>query len=111
MSLLFPGVIPAVLTPFDDSYGIDEAKLRRHTEFLVEEGVHGIVAVGTMGEAPSMSRAERRDVTRVVVEQVAGRIPVLAGVSAPSASQVASYCADAEEVGAKRCNAPAGAAL
>ncbi len=101
MSLLFPGVIPAMLTPFDDRYEIDEAKLRRHTEYLVEEGVHGLVAVGTMGEAPSMSRDERRDVTRMIVEQVAGRVPVLAGVSAASASQVAAHCADAEEVGAR----------
>ncbi len=101
MPLRFPGVIPALLTPFDEHGAIDEEKLTRHTEKLIEAGVHGLVTVGTMGEAPSMSRSERREVTRAVVDQAVGRVPVIAGVSATSVDQVLAHCGDAEEAGAK----------
>ncbi len=96
----FPGVLPALLTPFDEHEEIDEAKLAQHTEHVLGEGVHGLVAAGTMGEASVMSRSERREVTRIVVDQAAGRVPVVAGISAPSAAQASAYGVDAAEVGA-----------
>lgn len=96
----FPGVLPAVLTPFDASGAIDEAKLVRHVEHLLHEGVHGLVTTGTMGEAGSMTRGERHRVTQVVVELAAGRAPVVAGVSAQTAQEVIAYGQDAAEAGA-----------
>ena len=58
----FPGIIPAVTTPFDERGEIDAAGLAANVRFLLDAGVHGLVATGTMGEAGSLSDAERRRV-------------------------------------------------
>jgi 4-hydroxy-tetrahydrodipicolinate synthase len=96
----FTGVIPALLTPFDERGAIDEQKLVGHTGYLLEQGVHGLVTTGTMGEAGSLSRSERREVTRIVVEHATGKVPVIAGVSAPTPGEVVEYSQDAAGAGA-----------
>ena len=60
----FPGIIPAVTTPFDASGAIDLDALEANVAALLDAGVHGIVATGTMGEAGSLSAAERRTWSR-----------------------------------------------
>ena len=52
----FPGIIPAVTTPFDASGAVDTAALEGNVAALLDAGVHGIVATGTMGEAGSLSQ-------------------------------------------------------
>jgi dihydrodipicolinate synthase/N-acetylneuraminate lyase len=78
----FPGIIPAVTTPFHESGEIDLAALERNLAALLDGGVHGLVATGTMGEAGSLTAAERRTVVQAVVRAADGRVPVIAGVSA-----------------------------
>ena len=78
----FPGIIPAVTTPFTADDQVDVAALKANCEALVEAGVHGFVATGTMGEAGSLSAAERKLVLETVVEAVDGAVPVIAGISA-----------------------------
>ena len=58
----FPGIIPAVTTPFTADDEVDVAALRANVRALLDAGVHGIVGTGTMGEAGSLSTRERRDV-------------------------------------------------
>ena len=77
----FPGIIPAVVTPFRADDTIDLAALQSNVEALVAAGVHGLVATGTMGESASLDRDERRTVISAVTEVVAGRIPVLCGIA------------------------------
>jgi dihydrodipicolinate synthase/N-acetylneuraminate lyase len=77
----FPGIIPAVTTPFASSGEIDVAALESNLAALLDAGVHGIVATGTMGEAGSLSTSERRAVVAAVVRAVDGRVPVIAGIS------------------------------
>jgi 4-hydroxy-tetrahydrodipicolinate synthase len=96
----FPGIIPAVTTPFDAAGEVDAAALRGNLAALLEAGVHGIVATGTMGEAGSLSSAERRLAIETVVEAAAGRVPVIAGVSAGTPSAAIALAADAAAVGA-----------
>ena len=67
---------------------------------LIEGGIHGIVPNGTVGEGGSLSREERRAVIATVVEAAAGRVPVCAGVSAPTAEQATEYARDAKSAGA-----------
>jgi len=68
------GVYPILLTPFDEESRIDEESLRRLIEFNVRAGVHGLgVALGS--EVYKLSEAERVQVTRIVVDQVKGRVP------------------------------------
>src|SRR3954452_19762712 len=110
----FEGIIPAVTTPFDDSGAIDEAALERNVVAYVDAGVHGVVANGTMGEAGSLSAAERRAVVEVIARAAArrlpvirggaarapGRVPVRAGVPAGPPSAAIGFAADAAEAGA-----------
>ena len=96
----FPGIIPAVTTPFDESGEIDLAGLERNLAGLLDAGVHGLVATGTMGEAGSLSVAERRTVVEAVVRAAGGRVPVVAGVSAGTPAGAIAFAADAAEAGA-----------
>jgi 1-pyrroline-4-hydroxy-2-carboxylate deaminase len=96
----FPGILPAVTTPFDADDRIDVPALQSNLEALLEAGVHGFVACGTMGEAGSMTAEERRTVIATVAEVAAGKVPVIAGVSSGSAQASLAYAADAAAAGA-----------
>jgi 4-hydroxy-tetrahydrodipicolinate synthase len=98
--LRFPGIIPAVTTPFAASGAIDTEALQANVRALVDAGVHGIVGTGTMGEAGSLSTRERRDVIAAIAEAVDGRVPVIAGVSAGTAEQAGAYADHAADAGA-----------
>ena len=65
----FPGIIPALTTPFGADGAVDHAALERNATALLDAGVHGFVATGTMGEAGSLSAAERRAVIATAVER------------------------------------------
>src|SRR4051795_3283930 len=96
----FPGIIPAAITPFTADDEVDVAALRANLEVLVEAGVGGIVATGTMGEAGQLSDAERRVVVETCVAVADGRIPIVVGISAGSTAAAARNAAAAREAGA-----------
>src|SRR5215213_2983434 len=96
----FPGIIPAVTTPFDSAGEVDVAALEGNLAALLDAGVHGIVATGTMGEAGGLSSGERRTVVEAVARAAAGRVPVIAGVSAGTPAAAIALAADAADVGA-----------
>jgi 4-hydroxy-tetrahydrodipicolinate synthase len=96
----FPGILPAVTTPFDASGEVDAAALQANIRALLDAGVHGIVGTGTMGEAGSLSIEERRAVIAAIVAAVDGRVPVVAGVSAGTPAHAIGYAADAAAEGA-----------
>ena len=96
----FPGIIPAVTTPFTASGAIDHDALERNLAALLEAGVHGFVATGTMGEAGSLSSEERRTVVEAAVRAADGPVPVIAGVSSGTPAASIAYAADAAAAGA-----------
>ena len=96
----FPGIIPAVTTPFDANGAVDTAGIAANVRFLLDAGCHGIVGAGTMGEAGSLNAAERRLVLDTIVEAVDGAVPVIAGVSAGTADAAVAYARDAVAAGA-----------
>src|SRR5215213_10000318 len=96
----FPGIIPAVTTPFDANGAVDTAGLAANVRFMLDAGVHGVVGTGTMGEAGSLDAAERRLVLETVAEAVDGAVPVIAGVSAGTAAGSIAYARDAAAAGA-----------
>jgi dihydrodipicolinate synthase/N-acetylneuraminate lyase len=97
----FPGIIPAVTTPFDPSTGaVDAGALARNLDALLDAGVHGFVATGTMGEAGSLSDDERRVVIETAVRAAAGRAPVIAGVSSGTPAASIRFATAAAEAGA-----------
>jgi dihydrodipicolinate synthase/N-acetylneuraminate lyase len=96
----FPGILPAVTTPFAASGALDTGALQANVRALLDAGVHGIVGTGTMGEAASLNARERRDAIAAIADAVEGRVPVVAGISAATAEQSAAFAADAAEAGA-----------
>jgi 4-hydroxy-tetrahydrodipicolinate synthase len=98
--MAFEGIIPAVTTPFDATDRVDVAALKANVQAMLEAGVHGFVATGTMGEAASLSAEERRTVVQAVVEAAGGRVPVTVGVSSGAAATSLAYALDAKALGA-----------
>ena len=96
----FPGIIPAVTTPFDAAGEIDVPALNANLAALLDAGVHGLVATGTMGEAGSLSRSERRTVVEAVASAARGRVPVLVGISSGTPVAAIELGRDAADAGA-----------
>lgn len=93
------GVFPILVTPFDENSKIDEASLRTLIEFNLDAGVHGLgVALGS--EVFKLSEAEREQVTRIVVDQVSGRVPVVINTGAAGTDLAVYYSQQAEQQGA-----------
>lgn len=93
------GVFPILVTPFDDDSQIDQDSLRSLVEFNLGSGVHGLgVALGS--EVFKLTEAERELVTRVVVDQVRGRVPVVINTGAAGTDLAVFYSQTAERNGA-----------
>src|ERR687896_383740 len=69
----------ALVTPFARDGSVDERALRNLVDWQIAEGIHFLVPCGSTGEAATMTPAEHRRVVEVVVEQAAGRVPIVAG--------------------------------
>jgi 4-hydroxy-tetrahydrodipicolinate synthase len=96
---MFRGSIPALITPFRDGV-VDEKALVELVDWHVEEGSHGIVAVGTTGETPTLTHEEHEHVVEVVVRTAARRIPVIAGAGSNNTDESVRLMRFAAKVGA-----------
>ncbi len=96
---MIQGSIVALITPFRDGR-LDEAALCRMVEWHIEQGTHGIVPVGTTGESPTLSHDEHCRVIELVVQQAAGRVPVIAGAGSNNPIEAIEYTRVAERAGA-----------
>ena len=100
---MFQGSMVALVTPMRADGAVDEESLRKLVEFHIENATDAIVAVGTTGESATLDEREHCEVIRMVVEQVAGRIPVIAGTGANCTREAISLTRCAMEVGADAC--------
>jgi 4-hydroxy-tetrahydrodipicolinate synthase len=89
------------VTPFTSHGRVDEGAVRRLVRRQVEAGIHFVVPVGTTGEAPTLSSAERRQVVELVVDEVKGAVPVLAGAGGYDTADVIEAAHAAAEAGAQ----------
>lgn len=96
------GIFTAIVTPFKEG-SLDEGALRRLIDFQVSSGVDGIVPCGTTGEASTLSYEEHERVIEITVEQVKGRIPVVAGTGSNSTEEAIELTERARKVGADLC--------
>lgn len=85
------GIIATVVTPFDEAGEIVESKLRAEVDHLLGAGITAICACGTTGEGNALSAEESARVCAVVVDQVAGRLPVIGGIIQNSTHAVIRY--------------------
>lgn len=73
------GVFTILMTAFTKDYCIDGNAIRNSIDFVIRGGVHGVVPLGSFGENPYLTQKEKREVIDIVVDQVNGRVPVIAG--------------------------------
>ena len=100
MTMKFRGVFAIPPTPFTADDRVDVESLRRTVDFCIDAGAHGIVAPVNASEGPFLTDDERRRVVEVLVEQAAGRIPVMVGVSGVSTRASVEFARHAEAAGA-----------
>jgi len=92
------GVYPAIITPLKENK-VDYDGLRNNIDFLIENGVSGVIPVGTTGESPTLTPLEHEKVVEKVVEFVDGRVEVIAGTGSNSTSEALEFSQYAEDVG------------
>ncbi len=100
---MITGSLVALITPMSPDGAVDTEKLDDLIEFHINEGTHGIVAVGTTGESSTLTHEEHTNVIRQVVKKVSGRIPVIAGTGANSTHEAIDLTRRAKEAGADAC--------
>jgi 4-hydroxy-tetrahydrodipicolinate synthase len=96
----FPGVYVAIITPFNAAHELDIRGLKEHVDWLIQEGVDGIVPTGSVGEYASLTPAERSLVVESVIDVVNGRVPVVVGSAAPSTQLAVEWITHAKNAGA-----------
>lgn len=96
---MFSGSMVALVTPMRADGSLDSDSLRKLVEFHIDNGTDAIVAVGTTGESATLNVEEHCDVIRQIVEQVNGRIPVIAGTGANSTTEAIELSEYARDLG------------
>lgn len=96
---MWSGVYPAATTQFAPDGSVDIAATQKVLSALVDDGVNGLILLGTCGENNSLEPEEKRTVLRAAVEAVGGRVPLITGVSEFTTASAAAYAADAEAIG------------
>jgi len=98
--LILKGILVPHVTPFTKDGGLDIESLKECVRFWLEGGVSGLVPCGSNGEAPYLSRQERKNVIEVVVNEANGKVPVLAGTGSICTQETITLTKDAADVGA-----------
>ncbi len=96
----FRGALTALITPFDDKDNIDEEGLRENVRFQIEQGIHGLVPVGTTGECATLSYDEHERVVDITIDEAKNKVPVVAGTGSNSTKEAITLTKYAKDAGA-----------
>src|SRR3954466_3485799 len=96
----FTGVGTALVTPFTRTGDLDEAAVRRLGRRQIDAGVHFLVPVGTTGESPTLSLAERARIVEILADESRGSIPILAGAGGYDTKEVIHAAGEMQQAGA-----------
>jgi 4-hydroxy-tetrahydrodipicolinate synthase len=99
MNMQWSGVMPALTTAFSEDLSLDLEFLKRHAQWLIENGCTGLVALGSLGEGATLAANEKWDILKTCVDAVGSRVPVVAGISALSTRDAVALAKTAEETG------------
>jgi 4-hydroxy-tetrahydrodipicolinate synthase len=86
------GIFTPNMVPLDDRAQINEPELRRYVDWLIDGGVHGLYPNGSTGEFTRFTPRERRRIIEIIVDQTAGRVPVLAGAAEANVRETLGAC-------------------
>src|SRR5690554_2387523 len=100
---MISGSMVAIVTPMDAHGALDWQALTKLVDFHLQEGTDALVVVGTSGESATLNVEEHVEVSRRVVDQVKGRIPVIAGTGANCTREAVALTRNAKKVGADAC--------
>ena len=95
---MYRGVLPAIITPFNEDMSLDEEGLKRNVEYLCKAGISGIVPCGTTGESATLTIAEHKRVIEIAVEN--SKVPVIAGTGSNNTREAIELTCHAAEAGA-----------
>jgi 4-hydroxy-tetrahydrodipicolinate synthase len=96
----FTGVGTALITPFTRDGSLDEPAVKRLARRQIDAGVHFLSPCGTTGEAPTLTHRDKLRVVELVLEEAAGKVPVLAGAGGYDTREIVELARDMERVGA-----------
>ena len=96
----FEGIFVALVTPMTAGQEVDYAALASMVDYMIDQGVHGIIPLGSTGEYYALSPDERQAVVAGAIEAAGGRVPVVVGTNSGSTRDVIKYARQAEKLGA-----------
>ncbi len=100
MMKTFRGTFTVMITPFTREGAVNVEALKRFVDWQIEQGIHGLIPLGSTGEFLSLSDEEKTLVAKTVIDQAAGRVPVLIGTGAEDTREVVRLSRQAESLGA-----------
>jgi 4-hydroxy-tetrahydrodipicolinate synthase len=98
---MLTGSLVAIVTPMRNDGALDIGRFKSLIDWHIAEGTQGIVVVGTTGESPTVNFDEHKELIRIAVEHVAGRVPVIAGTGANSTAEAIELSESAKHSGAQ----------
>ncbi len=100
MPAIWTGVFPAVTTQLKKDQSLDLDATARHIEVMLASGVSGIIMLGSLGENTLISPEEKREIMRMTLSTVGGRVPVLSGIAECATAAAVAYARELERMGA-----------
>jgi len=94
------GAITALVTPMKENGEVDYDGFKRLVNFQLEQGIDGIVPLGTTGEAPTMEEAEEEKIIRISMDEAKGKVPVIVGTGSNDTKHMLAYTKRAKDMGA-----------
>jgi len=95
------GIFTPNIVPLDHNGEINEQETRRYVDWLIDRGVHGLYPNGSTGEFTRFTAEERRRIIAIITDQVAGRVPVLAGAAEANTRETIRACEYYHDLGAR----------
>lgn len=93
------GVYTALITPFLQNEEVDVNGFKQNLRFMIEQGIDGVVPLGTTGESPTLTKSERELIIKLAVQEAKGKIPIMVGTGTYSTAQTIEYTKQAEDLG------------
>ena len=100
MAAQFRGAYTALVTPMKESGEVDYEGFRRLIDFQISEGINGLIPLGTTGEAPTLDEDEEEKLTKIAIEEIRGRVPVIVGSGSNDTRYMVKYTERAKRLGA-----------
>jgi len=101
--LKLQGAMTALVTPFTRDGAVDFECVKKLVDWQIEQGINGIVTMGTTGESPTLSHEDHDKVIQITVQQAAGRVPVIAGTGSNATDEAVRLTEEAKKAGADAC--------